>query len=71
MNKSQGAIHKRRPKSRWEGGLTMQTFYGQRRFFRCGCLDFLVQKISDFSKFMVCAHGQVGGGLSQCGHFFG
>jgi len=26
-------------------------------------------KTSDFSKFMVCPHGQGGGGLSQCGHF--
>jgi len=25
-------------------------------------------KISDFSKFMMCPHGQ-GRGLSQCGHF--
>jgi len=24
---------------------------------------------SDFSKFMVCPHGQEGEGLSQCGHF--
>jgi len=27
-----------------------------------------VKKTSDFSKFMVCLHGQ-GEGLSQCGHF--
>jgi len=28
---------------------------------------FLVQKLSGFSKFMMCPHGQ--GGFSQCGHF--
>jgi len=36
-------------------------------FFRCGRPHFLVQITSDFSKYMVCLHGQ--GGLSQCGHF--
>jgi len=36
------------------------------RFFRCGRPQFLVQKTSNFSKFMVSPHGQ--GGLSQCGH---
>jgi len=40
-----------------------------RGFFRCGCPHFLVQKNSDFSKFLVCPHGQEGGGLSQCGYF--
>jgi len=43
-------------RSQWGGG-----------FFRCGRPHFLVQKGSDFSKFMVCPHGQEG--LSQCGHF--
>jgi len=28
--------------------------------FRCGRPYFLVQKISDFSKFMVCPRGQAG-----------
>jgi len=33
--------------------------------FRCGRLHFLAKKTSDFSKFMVCPHGQRG--LSHCG----
>jgi len=64
---SLGAIHKRRPQSvgfvqcghfadKWDKG-----------FFRCRCPNFLVQKTSDFSKFLVCQHRQ--GGLSKCGHF--
>jgi len=39
----------------------------ERVFFRCGRPHFLEKKTSDFSKFMVCPHGQ--GGLSQCGDF--
>jgi len=35
-------------------------------FFRCRRPHFLVQKTSNFVKFMVCSQGQ--GGLSQCGH---
>jgi len=31
---------------------------GEGRFFRCGLKHFLVKKNSDFSKFMVCSHGQ-------------
>jgi len=31
--------------------------------------QFLEQKASDFSKFIVCPHGQGGRRLSQCGHF--
>jgi len=52
-----GAVHKRRPQS---GGICLvRTFCGQGGgFFRCGRLHFLVQKTSDFSKFMVCPHGQ-------------
>jgi len=30
---------------------------------------FLATKTSDFSKFIVCPHGQGGRGLSQCGNF--
>jgi len=30
---------------------------------------FLVQKLSGFSKYMVCLHGQGGRGLSQCENF--
>jgi len=49
----------------------VRTFFGQGEG---GSSDtdvrtFWEQKTSDFSKFMVCSHGQ--GGLSQCGHFFG
>jgi len=36
-------------------------------FFKCERPHFLVQKSSNFSKFMVCPHGQRE--LSQCGHF--
>jgi len=36
-------------------------------FFRCGRPHFLVQNTSDFSKLMVCPHGQWR--LSQCGNF--
>jgi len=36
----------------------VRTFCGQRAFFRCGRPHFLVQKTSDFSKFMMCPHGQ-------------
>jgi len=43
-----GAVHKRRPQS-GERGLPMRTS------------TLLVQKTSDFSKFMVCPHGQEGG----------
>jgi len=39
------------------------------RFFGCGRPNFLAQKTSEFSKFMVCQHGQGGRGLSQCEHF--
>jgi len=63
------AVHKRRPQSGWRGVCPVRTFCGQgwRGFFRCGRPHFLVQKTSDFSKFMVYPHGQ--GRLSQCGHF--
>jgi len=37
--------------------------------FRSGRPHFFCNKTSDFSKFMVCPHGQGGRGLSQCGHF--
>jgi len=41
----------------------VQTFFGQGGgFFRRGRPHFLVQKISDFLKFMVCRHGQRGRG---------
>jgi len=38
-------------------------------FFRCGRPHFLVKNTSDFSKFMVCPHGQRRRGVEQCGHF--
>jgi len=34
-----------------------------------GCPHLLVQKTPDFSKFMVCPHGEGGRGLRQCGDF--
>jgi len=44
-------------------------------FFRCECPHLLVQKTLDFSKFMVCPHGQGGRGVEpvqtrERGHFF-
>jgi len=45
----------------------VRTFYSQERLFRCGRPHILVQNTSDFSKFMVCPHGQRR--LNQCGHF--
>jgi len=50
-------------------GLSIAEFFGQGGFFKCGRPHFLMQKTSDFSKFMVCPHGQ--GQLSQLGHFSG
>jgi len=60
-----GAVHKRRPQSG--------------RFVQCGHFadkgnstdvrTYLYIKTSNFSKFILCPHGQRGGGLSQCGHF--
>jgi len=40
----------------------MRIFCGQERreFLGCGRPPFLVQKTSDFSKFMVCPHGPGG-----------
>jgi len=38
-------------------------------FFWCKRPHFLVQKLLDFSKLMVCPHGQGKRGMSQCGHF--
>jgi len=55
-----GAVHKRRPQS---GGrewvCPVRTFFGKGGggFFKCGYPNFLAQKTSDFSKFMVCQHG--------------
>jgi len=60
-----GAVHKRRPQS---GGLSSADKEGG-GFFRCGRPHFLAQKTPDFSKLMVCSHGQGRRGLSQCGHF--
>jgi len=42
------AVHKRRPQS------------GGERVFKCKRPHFLVQKASEFSKFIVCPHGQEG-----------
>jgi len=36
-------------------------------FFRCGRPHFLVQKTSDFSKFMVCLHGRTDKGGRENG----
>jgi len=48
----------------------VRTFFGKGQgFFRCGSPRFFVQKLLDFSKFMVCPHGQEKEGLSQRGHF--
>jgi len=62
-----GTVHKRRPQS---GGLSsadiLQT-RGLSEFFRYGLPHFLEQKNLDFSKCMVCPHGQRG--LSLYGHF--
>jgi len=33
--------------------------------------ELFLQKSSDFSKIMVCSHGQGGKGLKQCGIFVG
>jgi len=61
-----GAVHRRRPQS------------GERGFVQCGqgVLQMRTSilfgaKTSDFSKFMVCPHGQWGGRrrVSQCGYF--
>jgi len=52
-----------------EGFVQCGHFSDKRGFFRCGRPHFLVQKTSDFLKFMVCPHGQGGKGLSQCGRF--
>jgi len=41
-----------------QDGCPMWTFYGQGKFFRCRRPLFLMQKTSDFSKYMVCPHGQ-------------
>jgi len=52
-----GAVHKRRPQS-GEGGDCPVTFCGQGGVFKRERPHFLVQKTPDFSKFMVCPHGQ-------------
>jgi len=59
-----GPVHKGRSQSE---GCPVRTFCGQGRFFRYGRPHFLVQKTSNFSKFMLCPHGQGGKGMSQCG----
>jgi len=48
----------------------VRTFCGQGRegFFRCRRPHFLVQKTSEFSKFMVCPHEQ-GERVESVGHF--
>jgi len=51
------AVYKRRPQS---GELSSADILRirERGFFRSGYPYFLEQKLSDFSKFMVCPHGQ-------------
>jgi len=51
------------------GHITLGAVHKERSYFRCRCPHFLVQKTLEFSKFMVCGHGQEGRGLSHCGHF--
>jgi len=65
-----GTINKRRSQLE-EGGCPVRRFCGQGEFFKCGRSHFLERNTTDFSKFMVCPHGQGGRGLSQCGHFAG
>jgi len=52
---------------RSQGGCPVRTFFGKGEFFGCGHSHFLVQKNPDYSKFLVCPHGQGRSGLSQCG----
>jgi len=56
---SSGTVDKRRPHL-GEGGLSSADIFWKGEFFRCGHLQFLVQKTSNFLKFMVCRHGQRG-----------
>jgi len=51
----------------------VRIFFGQegRGFIRCGRPQFLVQKTSDFSKFMVSPYGQVGKEIEPVRTFFG
>jgi len=51
----------------------VQTFFGQRmmRSFRCVRPHLLVLKIIDFSKFMVCLHGQGRREVEPVRTFFG
>jgi len=60
------AVHSGRPHSRGRRFVQCGHFMKKGEgIFRCGRPHLLMQKTSDFSKFMVCPHGQ--GGLSQCG----
>jgi len=59
------AVHKRRPQLGRREGLYSADILRTRgegfcrwRFFRCGRPSFLAQKSLDFSKFMLCLHGQ-------------
>jgi len=65
-------IHNIRSQSGERRACPVRTFCGQRvrRFFRCGRPHFLVQKTSNFSKFMSCPHGQGRERLSQLGHLW-
>jgi len=55
-----------------EGGLSSaDIFRKEGGVFRCGRSHFLVQKSSDFLKFMVCLHGKGGEGVEPVRAFFG
>jgi len=68
-----GVVHKRRPQSERRGFVQFGHFAdkGGRGFFRCGRPYFLAQKPSNFSKFMVCSHGQGERGNCPVQTFFG
>jgi len=55
------AVHNRRPQP-GGGSLATADILRTKGFFSCECSQFLEQQTSDFSKFMVCPHGQEGGG---------
>jgi len=66
-----GVVHKRCPQSGGGGLSSVDTFgQGRRGVLRMRTPALLAKKTSDFSKFIVCPHGQeVRREVSQCGHF--
>jgi len=66
-----GAVHKSRPKSGRRGFVQCVHFPGKGKgVFRCEGPHFLVQKSSDFSKFMVCPHRHGGRRVGPVRTFF-